>query len=77
MLSDIWRVITGKLSWNMITDLERALQLANVTADYQHKRANEAVRLYNESEIGRKQSSDALGQRVIDDMKQNPKKYLP
>lgn len=65
MLKDIWRVMTGRLSWQILTNTRRSLQFMSEECDFQHRRANEAVRLYNEGEVARKQSSDALGNAVI------------
>lgn len=68
MLKDIWRVLTGRLSWEMLEDVRHARILALKAAAYQLNRANEAVRLYNDCEIARKQSSDALGNVVMKQM---------
>lgn len=43
----------------------------------QKKRADLAAKLYNESEAGRKTASDLTGQKVIEQMGQNPKAFLP
>lgn len=68
MLKDLWKVLTGTLSTEALLGLDRNWRRATEEANYQTKRANEAVRLYNESEIARKQSSDALGNAVIKQM---------
>lgn len=68
MLKDIWRVIIGKLSWERLSLAVYEARRAQEIANQQSHRANEAVRLYNEGEIARKQSSDALGNAVIKQM---------
>lgn len=68
MLHDLWLVITRKLSSKQIADLLWHLEIARHNYEVASKRANEAVRLYNEGEIARKQSSDALGNAVIKQM---------
>jgi hypothetical protein len=50
------------------TECER---LAKAAA-YHEERANVAARMLNEAERGRKAASDALGQKVIDEMKAKP-----
>lgn len=88
MLKDIWRVLTGRLSWKLQTywyhtaldwqveavqaaQLKRDLSLANAAI------AKLKSQLPANYEAQRKAESDALGDRVIADMKQNPEKYLP
>lgn len=66
-LRDIWLVLTGELSSTQVYHLRMALETAQQTAALQLHRANEAVKLYNEAEVGRKEASDALGQKVLKD----------
>lgn len=68
MLKDLWRVLTGTLSTDMLMQARHMAYMSDMRAETQTRRANEAVRLYNEGEIARKQSSDALGNAVIKQM---------
>lgn len=68
-LYQAWLALTGRLHTKTIKALEWELDLTKNNYRVASLRATEAVRLYNESEVARKQSSDALGEAVINRLK--------
>lgn len=88
MLKDLYRVLTGRLSWEMVCNLRRRLiwseQQLEQVVDLKRKLsfAEAAIaelksQLPADWQAQRKAASDSLGEAVIKDMQSNPQAFLP
>lgn len=88
MIKDLWRVLTGRLSWEMVSNLRGRLiwaeQQLEQVVDLKRKLgfAEAAIRELQSQlpanwEAQRKAASDSLGEAVIKNMNSRPEKYLP
>lgn len=88
MIKDIWRVITGRLSWTWLT-FWRETAIRNATLAIQAKQLKRDLGLAQAAiaelksqlsmayvEAARRQESDDLAAQVLEDMKDNPEKYI-